>query len=77
MNLVDLKGHLLARQANYLENVKAKRRQVVLLEADLVTVRAELAGADGALQATQEALADVESALEAAKARPAEPLKGS
>ncbi|MBI5692592.1 MAG: hypothetical protein HZC55_21125 [Verrucomicrobia bacterium] len=61
MTLADLKGHLIARQANLAAELRQKRQTVVLIEADLLRARREADTLSGALQATEQVLGDVET----------------
>ena len=66
MTLPDLKGHLIARHANLAAQLLEKRKTVILAEAEVIRARREADTVHGALQATEQALADVETALQAA-----------
>lgn len=61
--LVDLKGKLLARQANQQAAAQHHAEQVVILEAQLAGAKRAQAEASGEVRATAQALADLEASL--------------
>lgn len=75
MTLVDLKGHLLARRGNLHAQLQQYRQEVVLMEANLATARKLADEAAGGLRATEEALADVDRAMQAAGNVVAQPVQ--
>ena len=78
MTLIDLKGQLIARQGNLAAELRQKRQVVILIEADLVRARREEATVNGALQGTEQALADVAAAIgDAAKPAGLSPAPGA
>ena len=66
MTITDVKGTFLARQGNLAAELRQKRQAVILIEADLVRARREEAVVFGALQATEQGLAEVERAVQEA-----------
>ena len=60
MKTEDLKGHLITRRANLAADHKHKREAVILMEAELIRARRESDVVFGALQATDQALSDLE-----------------
>lgn len=67
MKIEDLKGLAVVRLANLEAALREQRKTVVLIEADLIKARREAAMTDGAVQATQQAIADLDAAAAAGK----------
>lgn len=76
MTLIDVKGHLVARLGNYRADLREKQQTVILIEADLVRARREAAIVGGAVQATEQALSDVEQAMQEAGKPVAQAVSG-
>ncbi len=63
MRINEIKGHLIASRGNLQTELQERRKTVVMIEADLVRARREADVTFGALKATEQALAAVDSAL--------------
>lgn len=63
MDATDLKGRLGVRLTNLTARLREARQRETLIEADLVRARREAAVLAGAVDATQEALSDLETAM--------------
>lgn len=77
MDGTDLKGRLGVRLANLSHRLREARQRETLIEADLVRARREAASLAGAVDATQEALNDLETAMHAPGTPPAPTLPNS